>query len=323
MNKYLVMDVGGTFVKYALMSEDGTFLEHDKIPTDHSSRENYFASLFTVIDTYKNQIQGIAICQPGRIDYKRGYSYTAGALSGILAGCPVADIIHDHCHLPVTVGNDGKCAAAAEAWSGALRDVADGVVYVIGTGIGGGVVINHRVHMGYNFAAGELSDLVYYNDRIVEGYSRVEARELAKQIGFRNLPEKHRAPFFSNYVSATALLVGYAERKGIEDFHTISGEEFFEAYRYGDADAREILETMCYRIASEVISIQAVIDVQRIAIGGGMSAAPELIPLIQKTVHTVFERQGPTFPCLEPEIVPCTYGNDANLLGALRLHLDH
>ena len=59
----------------------------------------------------------------------------------------------------MTVANDGKCAANAEAWTGALADTADGAVLVLGTGTGGGIVLNHRIWMGHTFAAGELSFL--------------------------------------------------------------------------------------------------------------------------------------------------------------------
>ena len=71
------------------------------------------------------------------------------------------------CPVKVAVENDGKCGALAEAWKGALAGVKDGAVLVLGSGIGGGVIVNGKVHRGYNFTAGEFSFLLTGRDRSI------------------------------------------------------------------------------------------------------------------------------------------------------------
>ena len=73
---------------------------------------------------------------------------------------PFAALLEQQLGVPVTIANDGKCAAAAEAWTGSLAGVDNGLVLVLGTGIGGGIILNGKVYMGSHSAAGEVSNLV-------------------------------------------------------------------------------------------------------------------------------------------------------------------
>ena len=80
MKQYLVFDIGGTFVKYALMNDHAEILENNKIPTDRESAEGLLASMKEVADRYEGRFEGCAVSMPGRIDTKNGISITAGAL---------------------------------------------------------------------------------------------------------------------------------------------------------------------------------------------------------------------------------------------------
>ena len=312
MSQYLVMDIGGTFVKYALMDENGKILEQDKIPSVRDSQEAFFASLDPVFDQYRGKIEGCAVSMPGRIDTENGIAVTAGAFSRALQGCPVAQIIGEKLGVPVTIGNDGKCAAAAEAWDGALKDVPHGIVLVFGTGIGGGVVIDHKVHMGAHFSAGELSRFIFDGQMMADGY---EERGKPLVLGTEN-------PWWRSTCSARSLLRGYSMAKGLPADQVISGEEFFEAVRNGEELANEHLHKMAYNAAIVILSMMSLIDVNAIAIGGGISAAPELVPAIKDAVDELWGKQSELLPVIKPEIVRCVYGNDANLKGALKLFLD-
>ena len=88
MKNYLVFDAGGTFTKYALMNENAEILEKDKVPTPDyhtKTKEDYYAVLDSVVEKYKNRIEGIAISMPGMLDNRNGYCVTAGYLA-YLAG---------------------------------------------------------------------------------------------------------------------------------------------------------------------------------------------------------------------------------------------
>ena len=113
MKNYLVFDAGGTFTKYALMNENAEILEKDKVPTPDyhtKTKEDYYAVLDSVVEKYKNRIEGIAISMPGMLDNRNGYCVTAGYLA-YLAGSTVGTELSQRYGIPVSVENDGKCAA--------------------------------------------------------------------------------------------------------------------------------------------------------------------------------------------------------------------
>ena len=147
MKNYLVFDAGGTFTKYALMDENAEILEKDKVPTPDyhtKTKEDYYAVLDSVVEKYRNRIEGIAISMPGMLDNRNGYCVTAGYLA-YLAGSTVGTELSQRYGIPVSVENDGKCAALAEFWRGSLRGCTNGAVVVIGTGVAGGIILNGKL----------------------------------------------------------------------------------------------------------------------------------------------------------------------------------
>ena len=100
-----------------------------------------------------------------------------------------------------------------------------------------------------------------------------------------------------------------------------TGEEIFAAYAAGEPEACRALKKFARRVALGIIGLQSVLDVERVAIGGGISAADALLPAIQTELDDLFARC-PVFPMLEPELVRCRYGNDANMIGALKLFFE-
>ena len=95
----------------------------------------------------------------------------------------------------------------------------------------------------------------------------------------------------------------------------------FDAYEAGDPDAKAIMDDYAIWASSGIITLQAVLDLQRYAIGGGISARPETTTLVRDAVDKLFEIH-PYLPFSKPEIVTCKYGNEANLIGALAFHLE-
>ena len=160
MAQYLVLDIGGTFIKYAIMDGSANFIEQGKVPAKTGSEQEMLASLADVREAVASfDYEGVAISMPGRIDTARGWAHTGGAFVW-LSEYPAAEKYGAIFGKPCTIANDGKCAALAESWTGALADVDSGAVIVLGTGIGGGIVLNGKVWMGCSGGAGELSWLV-------------------------------------------------------------------------------------------------------------------------------------------------------------------
>lgn len=302
MNQYFVLDIGGTYIKYALMDESGAFLERGKHPSDTDSREGLFRSLAAAADRFEGQYAGIAVSMPGRISTDRGIAHTGGAFKFILDE-PVGQELEDIFHVPVTIANDAKCATNAEAWTGALSGAENGVVLVFGTGIGGGIVLNRKVYMGASGASGEVSWLLTDMNR---AYEHIEFFEAEPRT-------------WVECASSRALARSYAAKKGLP---SADCAQLFEACNAGDREAAQLLDDFVHHVAAGIFSIQSVLDVRRYAIGGGISAQPAVTEGIRRAMDELWESVL-RIPFTKPEIVACRYGNDANLIGALRFHLDY
>lgn len=306
MKQYLVLDFGGTYTKYALMDATGGVLQRGKIASACGSLEQMLASVAPLKERFAGQFEGVAVSMPGRIDTRRGVAYTGGFFM-FIHDTPMQQRLEELFGVPATIANDGKCAAGAEAWSGALADVEDGVVIVLGTGTGGGVVLNHRVRMGCACGAGELSFLAADLRALQDGIPSLD-------VNFSSI--------WADTMSAGGLLKLYGKKKGHEGaLPGVDGLAFFAAYDSGEPEAAAALEEFGRYAAAGIYSLQAVLDVQRIAIGGGISARPEVTQIIRQCLDRQYE--GIPFTAFgKPEVVTCQYGSDANLIGALSLHLE-
>jgi len=297
MSKYLTIDVGGTAIKYAVMDEKANHLSKGETPTLRDNMEEFLGALDTIVLPVKDEVEGIAISLPGKIDNARGFAYTGGALSNFIMNTPVKDILEERYHLPVAIENDGKCAALAEAWLGNLSDVNSGVVVILGTGIGGGVVLDKKVWRGHLGSAGELSALpTNYNDA-------TDMRSCwAVLNGYKGLTRP------------------YESLKGLEK-NEVDGRKFFTDLLAGDEIAKQVFDHFITTLTTGIISIQAVLDVEKFCIGGGISAQDILIDSLRDSVNGYFEKS-PMTPLNKPLIDRCVFRNDANLIGALKNFFD-
>ena len=126
--------------------------------------------------------------------------------------------------------------------------------------------------------------------------------------------------FWSVHASATGLLLAYARRKNIP-MEGLDGLQFFAAYDAGEPEAAAALAEFGEMTAAGIYAVQSVLDLERYAIGGGISARPEVTDIIRTKLDAIYESIHFT-AFGKPEIVRCRYGNDANLIGALRFLLD-
>ena len=294
MKKYLALDLGGTFLKAAIIDEDVNILYKWKVESNVDNVDDLLADFDKAIIGHTNGVEAIAMSLPGRMNIKEGIMETAGSFDKFMRGAHIVEMFEERYHLPVGIDNDAKCATNAEIWKGALKDCENGVVYVIGTGIGGGIEINHKVYRGSHFASGELSAI--FNNCELGTYE----------------PNT-----MSNIIATPALLRNYKNDANILD--DINGEDFFEKVNSGDEIALKTLKHFCFLTAMYFYNIQVCLDVDKIAIGGGISAQPILIEMINKELDEIYKYQGPS---VRPEIVRCKYGNDANLIGAVKSYID-
>lgn len=298
MKNYLAFDGGGTFTKYALMDENAVILEKDKVPTpsytDHT-KEDYYAVLDEIVEKYRDQIDGIAISMPGMLDSIRGYAMTAGFLN-YLSNTPVADELSLRYGIPVTIENDGKCAALAELWKGSLKDCTNGAVVVLGTGVAGGLVIDRKLYRGTRFTAGE------YSYSCINDHDRMNLDSYWGMCG-----------------GAQGLAKAVAKYTG-ESWEKYDGIEIFRLANAGDENVLKGLKDFTDALSTQIYNLNVLLDLDVIAIGGGISQQPLLHQYLKSSLEELIvnhpiRKIAPYIPT--PNITNCRFYNDANLIGAL------
>lgn len=195
--------------------------------------------------------------------------------------------------MPISVENDGKCAALAESWVGALAHTDHGIVLVFGTGVGGGLIINNCLHRGSNGIAGE--------------FSFIQQTDACYQP----------SAYFGASGSVLSLVSEGERVKGMEK-DTLSGELLFQLIEEGDKELQGVLEKYCDTIALHLFNLQYIFDPETFAIGGGISEQKRFIQEIEKSIDRLKEKH--TYQLAVPRVVQCKFRNDANLIGALMNH---
>ncbi len=153
MKHKLVIDVGGTMIKYALMDEEAKIYQRGEVLTPLDTLQHFIDTIVSIYKKVKNEVDGLAFSMQGNIDSETGQIFAPGALQ-YNAGVNIIKKLQELIDVPIAVENDGKCAALAEVWKGHLKDVQNGVVLIIGTGIGGGIIHERKLIKGSHFFAG-------------------------------------------------------------------------------------------------------------------------------------------------------------------------
>ena len=295
--KVMVFDVGGTEIKYSVMDEQMNRFDAGSVPTPQDTQEHFLDTIYALYAPHKDEVDGIAMALPGFVDANTGYVSNGGALL-YNTGTQVGQLVRERCGCRVTLENDGKAAAIAELRAGALQGCWNAAVFIIGTGVGGGIIANGQLVRGVHFTAGE--------------YSFVNTNAEAWDAPDQNM---------ACQCSTSNLLKWYRARKALPEDAPLDGRSFFAAANAGEPEALEVLRRFCHAVAVQIYNLTVLLDVEKVAIGGGISAAEALLPAIQAELDWLFERCT-VMPAVKPELVRCRYGNDANLIGALKLFFE-
>lgn len=295
---YAVVDVGGTFIKYAVMTAEGEFLQKGKIPTETQDLNLFLesiANIYREAAADQGDIAGVALSMPGFLDVETGYAYNGGGVRCVKE-INLIEALRERIPVPVTMENDARCAALAELWHGNLAGCRNAAAVILGTGVGGGIIVNGEILRGKHFVAGELSYFML-EDMGVEFDEKTIAARAA---------------------SARGLVSMVAEAKGIPE-EELDGVKVFRMIDDGDAAVREILWKFAGNVARLICNIQIIIDPERVVVGGGISTQSLLIEMIRDQARNMMK----LFSWTElpvPDIVPCKFFNDSNLIGALYSH---
>ena len=215
-----------------------------------------------------------------------------GGLLRFFHGFRIKEVLEAKYHLPVMALNDGKAVALAELATGHLQGVTNGAALVLGSGLGGGFIINGKLFQGSHFQAGELTFLLPVQMEKVD-------------------PSLMRGMT----LSAVGLITKINEVLGNSDLK--NGLAAFEAINVGDKIVYPLFESYCRNLAITILNLQTIFDMETFVIGGGISAQPILIEEVNRQfdkVHHEIDFIGKIIK--RPEIVACHHHNGANLIGA-------
>ena len=253
--KVMVFDVGGTEIKYSVMDEQMNRFDAGSVPTPQDTQEHFLDTIYALYAPHKDEVDGIAMALPGFVDANTGYVSNGGALL-YNTGTQVGQLVRERCGCRVTLENDGKAAAIAELRAGALQGCCNAAVFIIGTGVGGGIIANGQLVRGVHFTAGEYS---FVNTNADE-WENTE-KTMACQC------------------STKYLLKWYRARKGLPADAPMNGKLFFDA-----ANAAEALSVAYdYLVVMSTFLLSAyVLHTYRSALQGmGFTTAPMLSGLTE------------------------------------------
>lgn len=283
---YLCVDIGGTVIKYGVAEKNGTLLLRGGLPNEIREKgvKHFTDRMILFIEQLRKRfnLQGIAVSTAGVVDPDSGNVLGhSGFFPPMMA---LRELLEQGCGLPCTVENDANAAALGEYWLGAGRGAKSLYCITVGSGIGGGAIINGRLIHGAAFCAGEVEHL------------RMERKCTWDEI-----------------VSTSALINNVAKAKGIP-VKKLNGKRIFAMAKVGDKDAKTAIADQMDALAEGIVNICYVLNPERIIIGGGISAqADYLYPLLdaalrKRMIPLVYENMILCFAVLK---------NDAGMIGAL------
>jgi len=301
------IDVGGTKIKAGMVNQEGRVLATQVIATEKEKGAEYVlkqvAQLITELSSgfAAEKILGVGLALPGDIDYYRGYSLCCPNLhwGELEVSAPLAQ----KTGLPVRLVNDANAACLGEYFYGRGKDVPTFLSITLGTGVGSGLILDHRLYTGRFGSGVEAGHMIIEPDGYpcsCGGSGCWETLVAAPAMVKRTREKSKEIP---------------SERLSVPN---VSPELIFQAYRAGDSLAKAVVEETIYYLALGLVNLINLFNPHKISLGGGIAEAEEIISLqlleqINKTV----------FPTLrgKVEIFKATQGYYGGVVGAASLWL--
>lgn len=300
-NTYLGIDIGGTTIKYGIVRDD-TIIERGSFPTPKGDPKAFGATLQKIVanacDRYGEDLCSVGVGMPGFFDEKSGVIWGASNLG--LDNFPMRECIKAVTDLPVYLGNDANCAALGEYIVNPHKSK-NMVMLTLGTGVGGGMVLNGELYTGSHGIAGELGHMV------------IERNGRPCTCGKKGC--------FEAYASATALVrtaneysyktdgpLSRAVQECREKGEKLDARVIFEAVRENDTDAATIVDEYGAYLAEGIQNYVDIFDPDEIVLAGGITYEVDVLEnILKKHYHA-------NCPVSFSELK-----NDAGLMGAASL----
>ena len=292
MMYYICIDIGGTSIKYGVLSEKGEIFIDGTVSTKVTEKENFILSdvkklIRNILDEYRNyEIKGICVSTAGVVNPEKGEIAYAGPTIPKYTGTKIKEELEKEFSISCEVENDVNCAGLGEYWKGAGKGSKSMVCLTIGTGIGGSVILDGKLLNGIGYTAGEI------------GYMDVNGSYIQNIASSKYLVEKVQKE--------------KEEKEGITD--AITGVDIFELAKKGDEICIAGINEIISNLAVGVRNIIYLLNPEVIVIGGGITAQKEYLEeKIRKEVNDGMIRD----MFRKTRIELAQQGNQAGLLGAL------
>ena len=317
MKYYIGIDLGGTNIKAGVVNENYEIVSKATTktllprPADEICADMAKVSLEAVKQAglTLDNIESVGIGTPGTANSETGiieYSNNLGFLN-----LPVVEIMQKHINKPFYVENDANAAAYGEFLAGAAKGANDAVCITLGTGVGGGIIINGKIYSGFNFAGAEI------------GHTVVDPNGPECTCG--------RKGCFEVFSSATGLVrmtkeAMYEDKSSVmwkmnEEDGKVSARTAFNAMRAGDRAGKAVVDKYIKYLACGITNTINIFQPDILCIGGGVcnEGDPLLLPLKELVAKEVYTKNS----AKNTEIVIAKLGNDAGIIGAAFLGQDH
>lgn len=316
--KVLALDFGGSSVKYGIVDENAVISESGKRPAPLASIEEFTNTVGSLYDEYKDMVDGIGISIPGNVDPESGILFENGVYQE-LYGSSIIALVKEKCGVPVAVENDGKCGALSEAWKGSLKDCRDGAAIILGSGIAGGLIKDHKIHSGKGFNAGEFSFQITNPGEygmLTTAFMSVGMLGVTyKLCKMKNLDLSIQDSSPSMYMFESMFASRFDEQAGEPLKIKADGRQFFQWVEEGDEDALKVYREFILALGALVFNIQICYAPEKIVIGGGLSTNEHILPDLQAEIDKYYAGIG-LGEKMRAEIVRSTYLEESNLFGA-------
>lgn len=295
MAYYVGIDIGGTNVKYGLVTETGDILVEGKVSTHHNGTE-LIQTIEEIVHGYQQDysLTAVGLSVPGVVE-ETGYLTTGGSIQDFY-DMDLKGLLEKNLNLPVFVENDANSAALAEKWLGAGREYQHLLCVVVGTGIGGGIIINGDLFRGAHSNAGEFGFMV------VQPIEHQDTR-----LATLSLTGSVQCGVVSPYEISQS---GY-------ETNQFDGETVFRLAAEGDEVAQQLIDVFYDRLAIGVFNMAIAFDPEIVLIGGAISSNPSFMMELNRRVTALKEGHIDMGNVQLPAIRNCQFFNQAGIIGAV------
>lgn len=304
------IDVGGTTVKMGLFRTDGQLVDKWEIPTRTEEGGKailpdiaaYALAKLVEKNIARDDVAGIGIGVPGPINADGIVPHTANLGWGYKE---VTKELSELTGLVCKGGNDANVAALGEMWKGAAAGHKSGVMVTLGTGVGGGIIIDGRIVVGTNGAGGEI------------GHIHVDD-EIPWLCGCGNQGCLEQVASANGIVRLAKWMQEKEAKETVLEPESMTAKDVWDAVKDGDAFACEVAERFGKYLGLALANIASTVDPEVFVIGGGVSkAGPVILDYIRK-YYVKYTFKG----CRDADFVLATLGNDAGIFGSARLVIE-